>query len=94
MHPLLYHPHALDFNEHTYAELQEVVKRFENQGETHKHLEEMKKDYERQIDRLEEERAKYKTEFEDMKYSGDAQVSRFVINRQNSLFYYSINKLY
>ena len=55
--------------------LQEVVTRFENQKETKIHLEELKKDNEKQIARLTEEKTKLKNEFEEMKYSGDAKLS-------------------
>ncbi|KAK3092525.1 hypothetical protein FSP39_004008 [Pinctada imbricata] len=53
----------------------EVVNRFENQGETTSHLEDLKKDNEKQITRLREEKEKLQEEFEDMKYSGDAKLS-------------------
>ena len=50
--------------------------RFENQGETQNHLVELKKDGEKQILRLKEEREKLQQEFEEMKYSGEAKLSR------------------
>ena len=50
--------------------------RFENQGETQKHLEELKKENEKQIARLREEKEKLQNEFEEMKYSGEAKLSR------------------
>lgn len=55
--------------------IQEVVQRFENQKETTRHLEELKKDNEKQIIRLKEEKEKLQQEFEEMKYSGDAKLS-------------------
>ena len=58
---------------------QEVVERFENQKETTQHLEELKKDNEKQITRLKEDKEKLQQEFEVMKYSGDAKLSRLVI---------------
>ena len=47
--------------------LLEVVIRFENQGDTTRHLEELKKDNEKQIGRLREEKDKLQQEFEEMK---------------------------
>ncbi|KAK7466000.1 hypothetical protein BaRGS_00037437 [Batillaria attramentaria] len=53
----------------------EVVERFENQGQTTQHLEDLKKDNEKQILRLREEKENLQTEFEEMKYSGEAKLS-------------------
>ena len=53
-----------------------MVHRFENQGDTTKHLEDLKKDNEKQITRLREDKEKLQEEFEEMKYSGDAKLSR------------------
>ena len=53
-----------------------VVERFQNQGDTTKHLEELQSDAERQIDQLKERKEKLQTEFEEMKYSGEAKLSR------------------
>ena len=58
--------------------MQEVVLRFENQGETQEHLENLKKENEKQISRLQEEKEKLQKEFEDKKYSGEAKLSRLV----------------
>ena len=55
---------------------QEVVERFENQGHTTQHLEELKKDNEKQILRLREDKGNLQREFEEMKYSGEAKLSR------------------
>lgn len=55
-----------------------MVIRFENQGETTQHLEELKKDGEKQIIRMREEKERLQQEFEDMKYSGEAKLSRLV----------------
>ena len=52
-----------------------MVHRFENQTETRRHLEELKKDNEKQIFRLKEDKEKLQLEFEEMKYSGDAKLS-------------------
>ena len=58
------------------SDTKEVVHRFENQGETQRHLEELKRDSEKQIQRLTEEKEKLQQEFEEMKYSGEAKLSR------------------
>ena len=52
------------------------MERFQNQGDTTKHLEELQSDAERQIDQLKERKEKLQTEFEEMKYSGEAKLSR------------------
>lgn len=57
------------------SDTMEVVQRFENQKETTRHLEELKKDNEKQITRLKEDKEKLQQEFEEMKYSGDAKLS-------------------
>ena len=54
-----------------------MVLRFENQEETKEHLEGLKKDNERTIERLREEKEKLQDEYEEMKYSGDAKLSRY-----------------
>jgi len=56
--------------------VQEVVARFENQGETQRHLEELKTENDREIHRLTEERDQLKSDFTDKKYSGEAKISR------------------
>ena len=58
---------------------QEVVRRFEGQEDTTKHLEALQKDNEKQITRLKEEKEKLQMEFEEMKYTGDAKLSRYFI---------------
>ncbi len=58
--------------------IQEVVVRFETQGETQQHLEELKKEGEKHIARLKEDKEKLQQEFEEMKYSGEAKLSRLV----------------
>ena len=50
--------------------------RFEHQGETTVHLEELQTAAEKQIDRLKDEKTRLQTDFEDMKYSGEAKLSR------------------
>ena len=57
--------------------LQEVVSRFENQGETQRHLEEIKAENEREISRLTEERDRLQAEFTEKQYSGEAKLSRW-----------------
>ncbi|KAL8618412.1 hypothetical protein ACOMHN_050180 [Nucella lapillus] len=57
------------------ADTWEVVERFENQGHTTQHLEELKKDNEKQILRLREEKENLQRQFEEMKYSGEAKLS-------------------
>ncbi|CAG5115219.1 unnamed protein product [Candidula unifasciata] len=57
------------------SDTMEVVLRFENQGATTEHLEQLKKDNEKQIIRLREEKKKLQQEFEEMKYSGEAKLS-------------------
>lgn len=57
------------------ADTWEVVERFENQGQTTQHLEELKKDNEKQILRLREEKENLQRQFEEMKYSGEAKLS-------------------
>lgn len=57
------------------SDTQEVVERFENQGETREHLEELKRDNEKNITRLREDKEKLQGEFEEMKYSGEAKLS-------------------
>jgi len=55
--------------------IQEVVARFRSQGETQKHLENLKKENIKQIQRMQEEKFKLQEEFEEMKYSGEAKLS-------------------
>jgi len=54
------------------------VVRFENQGETQRHLEELKAENEREISRLTEERDRLQTDFTDKKYSGESKLFKFV----------------
>ncbi|XP_074655355.1 outer dynein arm-docking complex subunit 3-like isoform X2 [Tubulanus polymorphus] len=57
------------------SDVQEVVIRFEHQGDTTQRLEELKRDSEKQIQRLKEEKDRLTQEFEVMKYSGEAKLS-------------------
>ena len=55
---------------------QEVVQRFLSQGDTQKHLQSLKVTNEKTLVRLKEEKEKLQREFEEMKYSGEAKMSR------------------
>ena len=57
------------------SNIQEVVDRFLNQGNTKKHLEQLKEENSLQLVRLKEEKEKLQAQFEDMKYSGEAKMS-------------------
>lgn len=57
------------------SDTMEVVYRFENQGATTAHLEELKKENEKQIVRLQEEKAALQKKFEEMKYTGESKLS-------------------
>jgi len=57
------------------SDIQEVVQRFLSQGETQKHLDQLKLSNEKTVLRLKEEKEKLQKEFEEMKYSGEAKMS-------------------
>lgn len=57
------------------SNIQEVVDRFLNQGNTKKHLEHLKEEDTHQFARLKEDKEKMQAQFEDMKYSGEAKMS-------------------
>ncbi|KAM4035909.1 outer dynein arm-docking complex subunit 3 [Anomaloglossus baeobatrachus] len=57
------------------TDTQEVVRRFIAQGETHKHLEELKSENERTLVRLKEEKERLQDAFQELKYSGEAKLS-------------------
>ncbi|XP_066449755.1 outer dynein arm-docking complex subunit 3 isoform X2 [Eleutherodactylus coqui] len=57
------------------TDTQEVVRRFIAQGETHKHLEELKSENERSLVRLKEEKGRLQDAFQELKYSGEAKLS-------------------
>lgn len=59
------------------SEIEEVVERFLNQGNTKKHLQQLKEENTGQLARLREEKEKLQAQFEDMKYSGEAKMSRY-----------------
>ncbi|XP_041099409.1 coiled-coil domain-containing protein 151 isoform X1 [Polyodon spathula] len=54
---------------------QEVVERFVSQGDTQRHLELLKAENEKTLERLKEEREKLRADFQEMKYSGEAKLS-------------------
>ena len=55
---------------------QEVVERFVSQGHTQKHLEKLKEENERMLVQLKEERDQLQANFQELKYSGEAKLSR------------------
>ncbi|KAG7491599.1 hypothetical protein MATL_G00005360 [Megalops atlanticus] len=57
------------------TDTQEVVQRFISQGDTRKHLEDLKEENERTLQQLKEERDQLQAQFQDMKYSGEAKLS-------------------
>ena len=57
------------------SDIQEVVDRFLNQGNTRRHLEQLQEENSRQLARLREDRERLQATFEDMKYSGEAKMS-------------------
>ncbi|KAM4747454.1 outer dynein arm-docking complex subunit 3 [Rhinophrynus dorsalis] len=57
------------------TDTQEIVRRFIAQGETHKHLEELKSENDRTLVRLKEEKERLQEAFRNLKYSGEAKLS-------------------
>ncbi|GAB1597663.1 coiled-coil domain-containing protein 151-like isoform X2 [Argonauta hians] len=57
------------------SDTMEVVSRFENQGATTIHLEELKQENEKQIALLREEKENLQKKFEEMKYTGETKLS-------------------
>lgn len=57
------------------SDIKEVVQRFLSQGETQKHLEQLKTNNEKMLVRLKEDKEKLRVEYEEMKYSGEAKLS-------------------
>lgn len=55
------------------------MNRFRSQGQTQQHLEELKENNSKQLGRLKEEKEKLQREYEEMKYSGEAKLSRLAI---------------
>ena len=58
------------------ADIKEVVQRFQSQGETRQHLEELKKENEKQIEKLKADKARLQDEYESKKYTGEAKLSQ------------------
>lgn len=56
--------------------LQEILERFTAQKETHQHLLKLKEDNEKLLQQLREQKELLNKELQDVKYSGEAQVSR------------------
>ena len=48
--------------------------RFLNQGDTKRHLEQLREENTKVVSRLKEEREKLQAQFEDLKYSGEAKM--------------------
>ncbi|CAI9591377.1 unnamed protein product [Staurois parvus] len=57
------------------TDTQEVVRRFVAQGETYRHLDELKSENEKTLVRLKEEKEKLQEVFQELKYSGEAKLS-------------------
>ncbi|KAG5449038.1 Coiled-coil domain-containing protein 151 [Clonorchis sinensis] len=57
------------------SDLNQIVRRFESQGETLKHLIELKDKAERQCQALREERDRLQSKFEELKYSGETELT-------------------
>lgn len=56
--------------------MQEILERFTVQKETHQHLLKLKEDNEKMLLQLREQKELLNKELQDVKYSGEAQVSR------------------
>ncbi|VDP20760.1 unnamed protein product [Echinostoma caproni] len=57
------------------SDLNQIVKRFESQGETLIHLQELKDKAEKQCQTLREERDRLQQQFEELKYSGETELT-------------------
>ncbi|CAH2272970.1 coiled-coil domain-containing 151 isoform X1 [Pelobates cultripes] len=57
------------------TDTQEVVSRFIAQGETHRHLEQLKSENEKTLVRLKDEKERLQDAFQELKYSGEAKLS-------------------
>ncbi|KAM5170081.1 outer dynein arm-docking complex subunit 3 isoform 2-T2 [Mantella aurantiaca] len=57
------------------TDTQEVVRRFVAQGETHRHLEELKSENEKTLVKLKEDKERLQEVFQELKYSGEAKLS-------------------
>ncbi|KAF6771916.1 Coiled-coil domain-containing protein [Paragonimus kellicotti] len=61
------------------SDLSQIVKRFENQGETLAHLHELKDKAEKQCQALREERDRLQLQFEELKYSGETELTSITL---------------
>lgn len=61
--------------------VQEVVERFITQGDSQKHLQELKEENERILLQLKKDRDELQKHFQDTKYSGEAKLSRSELRR-------------
>lgn len=52
--------------------------RFENQGETGRHLVHLKSENDKEIEKLTAKKKDLQSEYEQMKYSGQTKLSRFI----------------
>ncbi|CAH8669507.1 unnamed protein product [Dicrocoelium dendriticum] len=57
------------------SDLNQIVKRFENQGDTLTHLQELKEKAEKQCQALREERDRLQLQFEELRYSGETELA-------------------
>lgn len=57
------------------SDILEVVARFLNQGDTRTHLEQLQVEHTQMLARLREEMERLQTQFDEMKYSGEAKMS-------------------
>uniref|UniRef100_A0A665VQZ3 ODAD1 central coiled coil region domain-containing protein n=1 Tax=Echeneis naucrates TaxID=173247 RepID=A0A665VQZ3_ECHNA len=61
------------------TDVQDVVQRFISQKETHLHLEKLKAENEKMIQQLKEQKELLSQQFQDVKYSGEAKLSRWML---------------
>lgn len=59
------------------SDIQEVVDRFLTQGDTKRHLEQLREENTHNLARLKEEKERLQAQFEEMKYSGEAKMSTY-----------------
>lgn len=62
------------------SDLDQIVKRFESQGETLRNLNELKDKAEEQCQKLRKQRDQLQQEFEELKYSGETEIERYFKN--------------
>lgn len=61
---------------HGVSATQEIVERFVSQKESHQHLEQLKRENDDVLQQLKEEKELLNQQFEDIKYSGEAKLSK------------------